>query len=70
MSDDYCETAKRLHDIKRRIAELREALHTSRPEPAYRHDEVSQAPRDVEKAQEKRNAELDDIKAKLLGRKK
>lgn len=68
MSDDYSETAKRLHDIKRRIEELRASLYSARPEPAQRNDEVLEKPQDDEKR--KRNAELDDIKAKLLGRKK
>ena len=69
MQDDFEE---RIRDIKGRIAELRNALHTPQPEPSYRHDEVSQTTRDVEEArsEEKRNAELNDLKAKLLGRMK
>ena len=65
------ETEERIRDIRRRIAELRDALHTSRPEPSHNDDEVSQPTQYTEKSkEEKRNAELEDMKAKLLGRKK
>lgn len=68
MSHDYSETAKRLDDIKRRIEELRSYFHPTQPEPTQRNDEVLAESREDEKR--KRNSELEDIKAKLLGRKK
>ena len=69
------ETEERIRDLRRRIEELRSQLHTSRPEPVKRHEEVVETSRNVEapreiSEREKRNAELNDIKAKLLGRKK
>lgn len=66
---------ERILDIRRRIEEQRRELCTSRPEPVKRHEEVVEAPRVVETSREeqekeRRNAELNDIKLKLLGKKK
>lgn len=68
MSHDYSETAKRLDDIKTRIEELRSYFHPTQTEPTQQNDEVLVESREDEKR--KRNSELEDIKAKLLGRKK
>lgn len=71
MTDDFEE---RIRDIRGRIAELRDALHSSRPESSINHVEVPQTTRVVERTteaeKEKRNAEMNDLKAKLLGRMK
>ena len=68
MSYEYTETAKRIHVIKRRIEELRSRLDTTRPDSIQRNDEVLAESRRDENT--KRNSDLEDIKAKLLGRKK
>ena len=53
---------------KKRIEELRSYFHPTQPETTQRNDEVLVESREDEKR--KRNSELEDIKAKLLGRKK
>ena len=65
------ETEERIRDLRRRIEELRNRLHTPRPSPIRDDEEVVEPPRDVEEARKKqeRANELNDIKAKLLGRK-
>ena len=67
---DAMEMELRILDIRRRIEEQRAKLAHSetRPVTARRHGEIlEQTPRD--KTREKKNAELNDLKAKLLGRK-
>ena len=66
------ETEERLRDLRRRIEELRSQLHTPRPSPIRDDEKVVEPPRDVEEARKKqeRANELNDIKAKLLGRMK
>jgi hypothetical protein len=62
-----------IRDIRRRIEKLRKELSSPRPTVTQRNEQVlEQAPR-VERTreeQERKNAEMNDLKAKLLGRKK
>ena len=77
--DDDEELAKRLEfdikirDIRRRIEKLRKNFDTPRrgrmAEP-QKMDEPAPVVEQKQTEQERRNAEMDDIKAKLLGRKK
>ena len=66
------ETQERIRDLRRRIEELRSQLHTSRPSPVRDYEQVVEQTQDVGEARKKqeRANELNDIKAKLLGRKK
>ena len=77
--EDYEELAKwlefdiKIRDIRRRIEKLRDHFHTPRRErmaESQKVDEPAPVVEQKEKEQERRNAEMDDIKAKLLGRKK
>lgn len=63
---------KQIRDIRRRIEELRSQLHTPQPSPIRDDEKVVESPRDVEEARKKqeRANELNDIKAKLMGKKK
>ena len=61
---------ERIRDIRRRIAELRNRLHSTRPDRAQKPDEVVEQRQSVDEARERKNAELEAIKAKLTGRKK
>ena len=57
--------------LRKRIERLRNTLCGPRRELTQRNEQVSEPRQIVESTpEEKRNAELDDIKAKLLGRKK
>lgn len=72
--DDYAECDAKLYEIqllKRRIEKLREDLFGARRPIAPRDEKVEEPRQTVERSkEEKRNAELDDLKAKLLGRMK
>ena len=63
---------ERILDIRRRIAELRSRLDytPTQPRTIETTREVQKLQPSVDEAREKKNAELEDIKAKLLGRKK
>lgn len=56
-----------IRSIRRRIEKLRQNLYSPRPETLERTREISKPTQDMERAQ--KNKELDDIKAKLTGRK-
>ena len=57
--------------LRKRIERLRDTLCSPRRKPARRDEQVSEPRQAVERTpEEKRNAELDDLKAKLLGRMK
>ena len=58
-------------DIRRRIEEQRAQLahRETRPVTARRHEEILGQTQSVDTTREKKNAELDAIKAKLLGKK-
>jgi DNA-binding protein H-NS len=62
------ERAAEIRSIKERIERLRQSLHSSRPETVERAREISEPKQDMERA--RKNKELDDIKAKLMGIKK
>ena len=65
------EREERIRDLRRRIEELRSSLYSTQPRRVCEDDEVAEPIRNVEQTErEKRNAELDAMKAKLLGRKK
>ena len=66
------ETEERIRDLRRRIEELRSRLHTPQPSPVRDYEQVVEQTQDVDEARKKqeRANELNDIKAKLLGRKK
>ena len=66
------ERLRNIRDIQRRIGELRDALHRTRSEPTQRNDQVpsENAETRVDAAKSSKNAEMEDLKAKLLGRKK
>lgn len=68
----HSERLRSIRDIQRRIGELRDALHRTRSEPTQRNDQVPQenSERRVNAAKSSKNAEMEDLKAKLLGRKK
>ena len=75
MENDFDRHDERLLEIqllKRRIERIRREFFSTRPSATQRNDEVLEQTRNVEETseEEKRNAELNDIKAKLLGRKK
>lgn len=57
-----------IRSIRRRIEKLRQNLYSPQPETLERTREISKPTQDMERAQ--KNKELNDIKAKLLGRKK
>ena len=61
---------ERIRDIRRRIAELRNRLHSTQPDSVQKPDKVVEQRQSVDEARERKNAELEEIKAKLLGRKK
>ena len=66
---------EQVRDLRRRIEKLRSELCSPRSESIERDEEMGEPPRNVEPPREVaereiRNAELNDIKAKLLGRKK
>jgi len=73
-SKDDGEWAERLYQIqllRRRIEELRNTLCETRRDSPPRNESLEELRPVVESTpEEKRNAELDDLKAKLLGRKK
>ena len=64
-------TAKIL-DIQRRIEEQRARLGytQTRSEPARYNEQIPQKTPSVDQAREAKNAELNDLKAKLLGKRK
>lgn len=62
------ERAAQIRSIRERIERLRQSLHSSQPETVERAREISEPKQDMERA--RKNKELNDIKAKLLGRKK
>jgi hypothetical protein len=73
--DETNDFEERIRDLRERIERLRRDIYTPQPKPIKRHEEVVETPRNVEapreiSEREKRDAELNDIKAKLLGRKK
>lgn len=73
--DSYYEECIRrdaeIRDIRRRIEEQRNLLSSPRSFHVERHEEMAQPKQVVEQAseRERKNAELDAIKAKLMGRK-
>lgn len=67
LSRDMERTAQ-IRSIRGRIEKLRQSLHSSQPETLERAREISEPKQDMERA--RKNKELDDIKAKLMGRKK
>ena len=73
-SKDDGEWAERLYQIqllRRRIEKLRNTLCETRRDSPPRNESLEELRPVVESTpEEKRNAELDDLKAKLLGRKK
>jgi len=73
-SKDDGEWAERLYQIqllRRRIEELRNTLCETRRDSPPRNESLEELRPVVESTpEEKRNAELDDLKAKLLGRMK
>jgi hypothetical protein len=74
--DDYYEEYVRrdaeIRDIRRRIEEQRNLLSPPQSFHVERHEKMVEQKPDMGKASEteRRNKELEDIKAKLMGRKK
>jgi hypothetical protein len=70
-NDDRRDFEAKILDIRRRIEEQREQLARSEIQPivAQRHEEILGQTQSVDTTREKKNAELDAIKAKLLGKK-
>ena len=70
-NDDRRDFEAKILDIRRRIKEQREQLARSeiRPIATQRHEEILGQTQSVDTAREKKNAELADLKAKLLGKK-
>lgn len=63
---------ERIHDIRRRIEEQKRAIgyYQARPKAIERHEEVVEQRKDMDPTpEEKRKAELDDLKSKLMRRK-
>ena len=62
---------ERIRDIRRRIDEQRSRLEytQARSKPIRRDDPIPQQTSDVDQAKTKRESELTDLKAKLMGRK-
>ena len=69
---DIISMEQRILDIRRRIEEQRARLgYTQTRSSATRYDEpIPQETPRVDQAREAKNAELNDLKAKLLGKKK
>lgn len=70
--DYHDERLRNIRDIQRRIGELRDALHRTRSEPTQRNDQVPQENTEtrVGAAESSKNTEMEDLKSKLLRRKK
>ena len=62
------ERAAEIRSIKERIERLRQSLHSSQSGTVERAREISEPKQDMERA--RKNKELDDMKAKLMGIKK
>lgn len=61
------ERAAEIRSIKERIERLRQSLHSSQSGTVERTGEISEPKQDMERVQ--KNKELDDMKAKLMGKK-
>ena len=74
--DEYDDKLIEIQLLKARIERLRNRLFPDRRKPKQRNEEVQELRHDVEEVrkkqteQERRNAEMDELKAKLLGRMK
>jgi hypothetical protein len=66
----YGDMETRIRDIRRRIEELRARLHSPQQEPTQTDVTLAERQQDLgEASKRQRDAELNDIKAKLISKK-
>lgn len=72
IKNDTGDLAAKILDIQRRIEEQRARLGytQTRSEPTRYNEQIPQETPSVDQAREAKNAELNDLKAKLLGKRK
>ena len=68
--EEYYERYVEIQRIKRRIAELRHTLFGAQRTVIPRNETVEKPQQTVDPAREAKNKELNDLKAKLMGKKK